>query len=659
MEVNYKLLLDYVDDQLEGLEARQVMARVREEEFWQIALRRIRLVLDQPELQSLPGDISSWPDENLIAGFLDGTLQDQEKVRIEQLIEKDDHLLAHLATCHRVLTGLTELKIGQDVYQKMYSMGGELTESGWRSPVARQASGRRKELLLKTMEAVSLGKYFYAACGVLVFVACIGLIVARYHKPEPEVQLVAYQEQKSQPAPEPTSLESVPVVVPEKSKTPDPVVVEQKMEKKEEPVTKLVKPAIQEEKKPSKPQRPLPLPADLTSKVEVGILKPFENIPGYLFLKEQSAWKFVSQGNALISNIDHTCLPMQQAVMEISPDMLLGLQGWVHGSTGVMRPMPVRLAIHPAGKVDLDITFSSGRLRLEAARKSARVVIRRPLITPATPLELEMQPGTVLVMETIGDKNPWCRLVVDQGRCKWMMGEDELELLARSGQMWDKAGKRSRVSEKEADKVLSREIKWNQQAMDTPGALQAAISEMFLALKPGVDPAKGILEWVKSPRSNDARRWLGCFSLAALEQATDLLDILFENEGGLPFTRFASLSALRTWNLCKQGPENSLEKDVGLSQLLEQKGVAKSQLKPWMEMVFLWGDPPTHEDYEFLLQQLLGEDRQLRESAHATLAWWSEAGTNPEFLRNANREGRTMEVSRWRELMEQGKLPVR
>ena len=45
MEVNYKLLLDYVDDQLEGLEARQVMARVREEESWQIALRRIRLVL--------------------------------------------------------------------------------------------------------------------------------------------------------------------------------------------------------------------------------------------------------------------------------------------------------------------------------------------------------------------------------------------------------------------------------------------------------------------------------------------------------------------------------------------------------------------------------------------------------------------------------------
>ncbi|MEY4393957.1 MAG: hypothetical protein RL595_1206, partial [Planctomycetota bacterium] len=172
MEVNYKLLLDYVDDQLEGLEARQVMARVREEESWQIALRRIRLVLDQPELQSLPGDISSWPDENLIAGFLDGTLQDQERVRIEQLIEKDDYLLAHLATCHRVLTGLTELKIGQDVYQKMYSMGGELTESGWRSPVARQASGRRKELLLKTMEAVSLGKYFYAACGVLVLVAC-------------------------------------------------------------------------------------------------------------------------------------------------------------------------------------------------------------------------------------------------------------------------------------------------------------------------------------------------------------------------------------------------------------------------------------------------------------------------------------------------------
>lgn len=99
------------------------------------------------------------------------------------------------------------------------------------------------------MEAVSLGKYFYAACGVLVLVACIGLIVARYHKPEPEVQMVAYQDQKSQPVPEPTSLESVPVVVPEKSKTTDPVVVEQKMEKKQEPVTKLVQPAIQEEKK--------------------------------------------------------------------------------------------------------------------------------------------------------------------------------------------------------------------------------------------------------------------------------------------------------------------------------------------------------------------------------------------------------------------------
>lgn len=659
MDTKFKDLLDYLDDQLEGLASRRVMARLKEQESWRQALERIRRVIAQPGIQKSAADCDAWPDENQLASYLEGTLSQEEIQQVEELLEQDDRLLGHLATCHRVLTGLTPLGISKESYRKFYALGGELAEKNWVAPTPGENPDSDSLLFQKPWEGVWQGRRVYAGLGAGVVLLVLGMLWKGNSSTPREKENIPVAVASNQSAIE-KDVPNVPV-----KETPKVEAV-----KTVEPVKKVETPIVPKviDKKESKKVEAVridPVPAaDHKSLVELATLRPRKDETPYLFFKEQGvAWKQLSLGAPLISNIRHLCLPFLQSTLELSPTLWLGLEGWVHGSGKLLKPCQVEVTLHPPRGADLDLDFAGGRLILEASKKPAKIILRKRdgRLDSGAPVEmvLELQAGTLVVLESMGLSSPAFRLALARGKCSVSQRDQKVELLSRAGLEWDALGKRSRLGEKETELFLGEEKEWNIPALDMPGAPNATIQEMFLALKPGMDMGPVLSEWVRSPRSNNARRWVGCQALAGLDRPELLLEILLAPEPVPHVARFSALAGLRCWYGWDAQRKSRLMGSPENPGLLEREDWPIATRTHWLDMITLNESPPLDEDYEFLFEQLSREDKLLREMAHETLARWSTSAEIPAFLKGADLKSRQIEVEQWKGLLEQGFLPGR
>ncbi|QDT56504.1 hypothetical protein Pan44_45590 [Caulifigura coniformis] len=126
MRLTLRTLLAYLDDILEPTQTREIGARIKENEVVSAIVARIRAVtrrrrIGSPELSG-PG---SSPDPNVVAEYLDNTLDPAGVADLERVCLDSDMHLAEVAACHQILTIVLgePVTIRPELRERMYAMG--------------------------------------------------------------------------------------------------------------------------------------------------------------------------------------------------------------------------------------------------------------------------------------------------------------------------------------------------------------------------------------------------------------------------------------------------------------------------------------------------------------------------------------------------------
>ncbi len=125
MRLTLRTLLAYMDDTLEPSEARDLGRKVKESEFAQDLMERIRKVVRSRRLAA-PSPQSRRVDANLVAEYLDNVLDAEELRRFEAACLKSDEELAEVAACHQILTLLGQpAHLDTGLKQRLYGLVSE------------------------------------------------------------------------------------------------------------------------------------------------------------------------------------------------------------------------------------------------------------------------------------------------------------------------------------------------------------------------------------------------------------------------------------------------------------------------------------------------------------------------------------------------------
>ena len=126
MRINYKFLFNYLDDRLDTSQTHELMTLLKEEPKVREMLDRLNQVLKNPLLQQPNGKEGTWPNANLVSAYLEGTLKGDDHKAVEDVLQSDDHFLAHVATCHKVVSGLIPIPIPPRASIRSYELGREV-----------------------------------------------------------------------------------------------------------------------------------------------------------------------------------------------------------------------------------------------------------------------------------------------------------------------------------------------------------------------------------------------------------------------------------------------------------------------------------------------------------------------------------------------------
>ncbi|MBJ7497337.1 MAG: hypothetical protein JHD20_12820, partial [Gemmataceae bacterium] len=126
MRINYKFLFNYLDDRLDTSQTHELMTLLKEEPKVREMLDRLTQVLKNPLLQQPHGKEGTWPNANLVSAYLEGTLKGDDLKAVEDVLQSDDHFLAHVATCHKVVSGLIPIPISPRASIRSYELGKEV-----------------------------------------------------------------------------------------------------------------------------------------------------------------------------------------------------------------------------------------------------------------------------------------------------------------------------------------------------------------------------------------------------------------------------------------------------------------------------------------------------------------------------------------------------
>ena len=129
MRLTLRTLLAYLDDVLEPADTKVIGQKIQESPMAQLLVSRVREVMRQrrltaPEVHGPEMGI----DPNIIAKYLDNTLQPEQYADIERVLLASNELLAEAAACHQVLT-LDLPVVALATRERLYALGPVDTDS--------------------------------------------------------------------------------------------------------------------------------------------------------------------------------------------------------------------------------------------------------------------------------------------------------------------------------------------------------------------------------------------------------------------------------------------------------------------------------------------------------------------------------------------------
>lgn len=126
MRLTLRTLLAYLDDLLEGPDARVLESKIKEGKVASRLVDRIREVVANPKLAAPKVDATGMAgDANTVSEYLDNTLGAQHVIDFEQVCLGEDARLAEVAACHHVLALVLErpVEVSPELRQRIKSIG--------------------------------------------------------------------------------------------------------------------------------------------------------------------------------------------------------------------------------------------------------------------------------------------------------------------------------------------------------------------------------------------------------------------------------------------------------------------------------------------------------------------------------------------------------
>ncbi len=647
MRMNMKFFLDYLDDQLDTSQTHQMVLMLKEDPEATKKLERLINVLKNPKVHYSSIEVQKWPSDIKIANYLEGNSKADELREIEILLEGDDCFLAHLATCHQVITGKVKQEILPQSYLRNYALGKDFGATQTPPPALQQKVSARKKQAVEPIPVVSKnlamllsGSLLMIGFGVLLMCFFAEPVKEEFAKNLKEVEVIPFiliTDKKNLDA----------VAIPKETKSESPEAF-----KNEKAVaTPLLNPITKVEPKVLKVINQ----ADSIKVLEIAYIPDSLRDKTLLFSRTDGKAPFnqVVGVRALVSLTEYLCLPGCEVECEIAQGIQMKVLGENRMSFAEPLHFPAHFKFFANPEIKCDFAIKQGKCVINniAANK---FILRDWNINQA--FEISLGRNSEVAFEVFEQKFYFGVL---QGTCHiYVAGKEKPlpQLLAGSAVLIDSKGEVKKITSKETNLLLSSDFALFKN-IPNQANLNASLSELLLVLKPGIDPTQAIFAYINAVNSNDARRYVGCMALAALGDGEKLLTLLRNDLPLMAIMRQSAARALFLW--LRSEPERFilLFNPILNSGFLIDTGFDSTQSILILRLLAKMPINPTKLIYNELFDYLLQENKWIRELAYWQLCSYANMKNPPEFLRNSTPKSRTEEVTHWYELLENGLLP--
>ena len=650
MRINYKFLFNYLDDRLDASQTHELMTLLKEEPRVREMLDRLTQVLKNPLLQQPHGKEGNWPNANLVSTYLEGSLKGDDLKTVEDVLQSDDHFLAHVATCHKVISGLIPIPVPTRTSIRSYELGKDVGATQSAPPRPKMKSSVMPKAQTQS-KGISKNKLILMISGPMLMII-LGILLLKIMPP----MVKTPEESKGISEAPKVEQENKPLaMLPEKKEQPkEAPKVEMKKIEPSIPITKEAIPIPNEEPKVLK----MFGKADGEIQTEIASLQEVAREKILLLHKPLDNQPFTRALNPtfLSTSFIYMCLPGSTLNAEINNQMQINFSGETRGASFDPIHVPSVFRFYARSVKQVDMALKSGRASIKT-KAPATIIVRSWDLKTAW--EVNLKNDSELVLEA---NTETILLGVLQGSCSVQQEGKEKplpEFLAGSLLTINAQGETKRLTSQENNLIFS-----NQpiplEYVSNNKALGAALDELLLALKPNLEISQAILAYILANNSNDARRNIGCLALAALGEGKKLLELWRTDTVQQSMLRLYSIQGLKLWLLMEPTGADLLYNASLKEGWLPQAGYTPEQSQILKNLLVPRPNVARKQDYEELIGLLLNENTKIRELAYLQLRYYAKTEKElPNFLPLAQPASRTVEVARWQELLRNGLLPVK
>ena len=650
MRINYKFLFNYLDDRLDASQTHELMTLLKEEPKVREMLDRLTHVLKNPLLQQPHGKEGDWPNANLVSIYLEGSLKGDDLKTVEDVLQSDDYFLAHVATCHKVISGLIAIPVSPRTSIRSYELGTEVGATQSAPPRPKMKSSVMPKAQTQS-KSISKNKLILMISGPMLMIV-LGMLLLKIMPPtvkNPEESKGILEMPKVEP--ESKTLAKLP----EKKEPPiEAPKVEMKKIEPSIPITKAAIPIPKEEPKVLK----MIGKVDSETQTEIASLQEVAREKILLLHKPLENQPFIRALNPtfLSTSFIYLCLPGNMLNAEINNQLQINFTGETRGASFDPMHVPCVFRFYARSVKQVDMALKSGRASIKT-KAPATIIVRSWDLKTAW--EVNLKNDSELVLEA---NTETILLGVLQGSCSIQQEGKEKplpEFLAGSLLTINAQGETKRLTSQENNLIFS-----NQpiplEYVSNNKALGAALDELLLALKPNLEISQAILAYILANNSNDARRNIGCLALAALGEGKKLLELWRTDTVQQSMLRLYSIQGLKLWLLMEPTGADLLYNASLKEGWLAQAGYTPEQSQILKNLLIPRPNVARKQDYEELIGLLLNENTKIRELAYLQLRYYAKTEKElPSFLPLAQPASRSVEVARWQELLRNGLLPVK
>ena len=650
MRINYKFLFNYLDDRLDASQTHELMTLLKEEPRVREMLDRLTHVLKNPLLQQPHGKEGTWPNANLVSTYLEGSLKGDDLKTVEDILQSDDHFLAHVATCHKVISGLIPIPVPTRTTIRSYELGTEVGATQSAPPRPKMKSSVMPKAQTQS-KVISKNKLILMISGPMLMII-IGMLLLKIMPPTVKTT----DESKGiSEAPKVEQENKTLAKLPEKKEQPkEAPKVEMKKIEPSIPITKAAIPIPKDDPKVLK----MIGKADSETQTEIASLQEVAREKILLLHKPLENQPFTKALNPtfLSTSFIYMCLPGSTLNAEINNELQINFFGETKGISFNPMHVPCVFRFYARSVKQVDMALKSGRASIKT-KAPATIIVRSWDLKTAW--EVNLKNDSELVLEA---NTETILLGVLQGSCSIQQEGKEKplpEFLAGSLLTINAQGETKRLTSQENNLLFS-----NQpiplEYVSNNKALGAALDELLLALKPNLDISQAILAYILANNSNDARRNIGCLALAALGEGKKLLELWRTDTVQQSMLRLYSIQGLKLWLLMEPTGADLLYNASLKEGWLPQAGYTPEQSQILKNLLTPKPNVARKQDYEELIGLLLHENTKIRELAYLQLRYYAKTEKElPNFLPLAQPASRAVEVARWQELLRNGFLPVK